>query len=140
MENRHVFNFIFCPTINKTVSIYDRFITSLLTVDVKRVTRTREVLNSIIPEETFMEMDRIVGASCKGNYPVLRPINRISEDICEEIENRLDLILRPDTTATDGINTCSLYVPSINTYKKLCDKLIKGLVCGKDESETYVLS
>ena len=49
----------------------------------------------------------------------LRPINRYSDAIRSKIEPHMDMILRADHGASDGVNICRAYSPEINTQEKL---------------------
>lgn len=62
-----------------------------------------------------MEIYRILGANCKGNYPERHPMIRIPEGAREQILITLDLVLRSDRAGMHVINTFLLNVTSITT-------------------------
>lgn len=61
------------------------------------------------------------------NYSPRHPMNRYSDAVREKIETYLDMILRADPGASDGVNTCRVYSPEINTQEKLRRVLEKQL-------------
>lgn len=54
LENRSVLNLLFWSTTNTTISIYDRAVAALFTVDAKRVARSRHIMQSIIRDYDFI--------------------------------------------------------------------------------------
>lgn len=46
-------------------------------------------------------------------------MNRNPDSIREKVETHLDMVLRADPGATDGVVTCRVYSPEVNTQEKL---------------------
>lgn len=79
-------------------------------------------------------MERIIDDATKHLYHGRHPMNRLSQETRDRIEEHLDLALRSDPGASDGVNICRLYNPDVNTYTKLCDLLRKEM-CIEDEDD-----
>lgn len=127
LENRHNLKFLFCPTTNSTVCICERSIGVIFTMDWKQIPRGREIINSIIMNYRFIDMDQIALCTSKDKYPRRNPMNRIPDTCRRRIESQLNMFLRPDPRAKDGVNTCRLYSQYTSTHQKLVEEIRTGV-------------
>lgn len=109
---------MFCPLTNSPVSICNRALSALYTVSVEVIADVRRALSGMCSDPSLD--DRSVESAVEGyRRNPCHPMNRYSDEVRSEVETNLDFILRADPGASDGVNTCRVYSPEINTQEKL---------------------
>lgn len=126
-ENQYLLNIMMCPLLSTTVNICNNSLSALFTVSVAVIADVRRVLNAICGDPN-LESRKFLDQKAKGyNYTPRHPINRYPCVVREHVETYLDMILRADPGASDGVNVCRVYSPEINTQEKLRKVLAKNL-------------
>lgn len=112
---------------NKPVSTCNRALSALYTVSVDVIADVRRVLTAMCSDPSLD--DRAVLENGVEGYrrDPHHPMNRYSDDVRRRVETHLDFILRADPGASDGVNTCRVYCPEINTQEKLRRVLARHL-------------
>ena len=122
-ENEFLLNFLLSPVTNTSIRWCDRALSALFTVGVPRIRKARLVVEEMCQSNMFADQERIIDEATTHGYHSSHRMNRFPQHLRNSIAQHLDLCLRPDPGASDGINICRLYNPDINTYSKLCDLL-----------------
>lgn len=111
---------------NAPLKICDKALSALYTVSVEVIAEVRMFLEKMCKDPSLDDDDDRIDrrATLHNGLPGYRkhqkhPMNRYPDAVRRKIEMHLDMILRADPGARDGVNTCRVYYPEIKTHEKL---------------------
>lgn len=126
-ENQFLLNVMLCPLLNCTVRLCNKALSALFTVSESTIADVRRVLDMICKDPSLDSRALLKDKEKGYRYSGRHPMNRYSPAVRERIEIYLDMLLRADPGASDGVNVCRVYSPEINTQEKLRQVLAKQL-------------
>ena len=119
---------LFCPLISSVVDTCDIAIGELLATSPRLIGRCRLVVQKLLARPYLLSDSRVLPIHGMQTYRKrVHPANRIPEELRSSIFSCLDMALRADPSAADGVVTYKLYDPEVNTYGKMRDMIHRML-------------
>lgn len=137
-ENRYLLNVMFCPLLNAPMKVCNTALANLYTVSEPVIAEVRMVLDRMCKDPDLEDREILKNGAEGYRRHYNHPMNRYPDSVRQKIEAHLDMIVRADPGASDGINTCRVYSPEINTQEKLRRVLARHLE--EDDSADVHLS
>ena len=105
-ENRYLLNVKFCPLSNSPVSFCDNSLATLYTVSEGVISDIRTILNQMCTNPSI-DRKQVLLDGCLGyRKNFTHRLNKFPDSVREKVETNLDMIIRPDPGASDGVNVC----------------------------------
>lgn len=74
-----------------------------------RVRHVKYVLNDICRRNAFKKLNEVTRKTGEFKYETVHPMKKPPASIRKQIEDNIDVVLRSDPAASDGIKICLLY-------------------------------
>ena len=102
-EHRFLMNQIFCPLTNTSIRICNTAIAELYTISEPLVASVCLLVHQMCEDPSIEELP-VREHGLKRYRERYHPMNLLPEELIERVERHLDMILRPDLAAADGVN------------------------------------
>lgn len=136
-ENKYLLNSMFCPITNTTIRTCNKALSALYTVSEVVIAEIRGQLDALCENPSENDRNLISKGTDVYRSHGAHPMNAYPKHLKDRIETHLDMVLRPDPSASIGESVCRVYSSEINTQEKLRNLLSNML---KEDGEYMELS